>query len=100
MLAAWGQLQSQTLGDLTSPEAKAQILAITAPPGQQWTFQRCDGAAGSTYCSFASNDGDVVTLRITNTLLGAAHATTEAKYDPTVYATDAKEYVRAFIEGA
>jgi hypothetical protein len=97
-LAAWGALQVQTLSDLTTSEAQAQINALPIPPNQKWNFQTCDGAAGSTYCSFASNDGDVITLRMVNATLGKAHAVAEVKFDPTVYATDAKEYVRTFIE--
>ena len=98
LLTAWGQLQVSVLADLTTPAAQTEILAISAPPNQAWTFQRCDGAAGSSYCSFLSKDGDVITVRVINETLGKAHAVSEVKFDPTVYAADAKEYVRAFVE--
>ena len=97
-LAAWGGLQIQALADLMTPDAQTQLTSVPLPPNQKWNFQTCDGAAGSSYCSFASNDGDVITLRMVNTSLGKPHAVAEVKFDPTVYATDAKEYARAFIE--
>jgi hypothetical protein len=97
-LAAWAGIQIQTLSDLTTADAQTQLKSLPIPPNQQWNFQTCDGAAGSSYCSFASNDGDVITLRMVNTVLGKAHAVAEVKFDPTVYATDAKEYVQVFIE--
>ena len=97
-LAAWGAIQIQTLTDLTTPDAQNQLNALAIPPNQPWNFQTCDGAAGSVYCSFASNDGDVITLRMINTTLGKPHAVAEVKFDPTVYATDAVAYVKGFIE--
>jgi len=97
-LAAWGAIQIQTLADLTTPDAQNQLNAVAIPPNQPWNFVNCDGAAGSVYCSFASNDGDVITLRMINTTLGKPHAVAEVKFDPTVYATDAVGYVKAFIE--
>jgi hypothetical protein len=97
-LAAWGAIQIQTLSDLTTPDAQNQLNALAIPPNQPWNFVNCDGAAGSVYCRFASNDGDVITLRMLNTTLGKPHAVTEVKFDPTVYPTDAVSYVKAFIE--
>jgi hypothetical protein len=97
-LAAWGAIQIQTLSDLTTPDAQNQLNALAIPPNQPWNFVNCDGAAGSVYCSFASNDGDVITLRMINATLGKPHAVAEVKFDPTVYATDAVAYVKGFIE--
>jgi hypothetical protein len=97
-LTAWGAIDVQTLSDLTTADAQAQLNALVIPPNQPWNFQTCDGAAGSTYCAYASNDGDVITLRMVNSVLGKAHAVAEVKFDPTVYATDATGYVKEFIE--
>ena len=97
-LAAWGGIQIQALSDLTTTDAQNQLNALPIPPNQKWNFQTCDGAAGSVYCAFASNDGDVITLRMINSGLGKAHAVAEVRFDPTVYATDATEYVKAFLE--
>ncbi len=98
VLAAREQKQIEWLGDLTTPEVQEQIIEIPGPPNQDWTYQLCDGAAGSTYCAFINSDGDVMTLRITNALLGKAHAAVEVKLDPTVYSSDVIEYVKSFVE--
>lgn len=97
-LAAWSQLRTPALTDLTSPDALRQLQGVNSPPNQAWTFQSCDGAAGSTFCAFGSPDGDVLTVRLTNPLLGKAHAVVEVRFDPTTYATDPSDYVRTFVE--
>ena len=98
VLAAWKLKQISKLGDLTTALVQDQIISIPAPINHVWTYQGCDGAAGSSYCAFVNNDGDVITLRITNSLLGKAHAATEVKLDQTEYSSDAKQYVQAFVE--
>jgi hypothetical protein len=98
VLAAWKQKQIAKLGDLTTALVQDQIISIPGPPNQDWAYQRCDSAAGSTYCVFINADGDVITLRLTNTLLGKAHAATEVKLNQTEYSSDAKQYVQAFVE--
>ena len=75
-----------------------QILQTPGLPDQHWTYQRCDGAAGSSYCSFSNADGDVITLRMINQQVGAAHAASEMRFDRTAYPTDAVEYVKGFVE--
>ena len=98
VLAAWKQKLINKLGDLTTALVQDQIISIPGPPNQTWTYQRCDGAAGSSYCAFVNADGDVITLRISTALLGKAHAATEVKLDQTEYSSDAKQYVQAFVE--
>ena len=98
VLAAWKQHLINKIGDLTTAQVQDQIISIPGPPNQNWTYQRCDGTAGSSYCSFVNGDGDVITLRISSALLGKAHAATEVKLDQTEYSPDAKQYVQAFAE--
>ena len=98
VLAAWGQKQNTRLMDLTTAQVHEQIIEIPGPPNQQWGYVKCDGAAGSSYCSFVNADGDVITLRIVNQFLGGPHAATEVKLDQTEYLSNAKDYVKAFVE--
>jgi hypothetical protein len=98
VLAAWSQRQVTRLGDLTTSPVQSQILEFPGLPDQHWTYQRCDGAAGSSYCSFGNTDGDMITLRLVNQQVGTAHAATEVRFDRTVYANDAGEYVKGFVE--
>jgi hypothetical protein len=97
VVAAWVADQPRSLGALTSPAAQAQILALLPTVNDQWTFGRCDGTAGSSYCSFTNADGDVLTVRITHSLLSKAHAAIEASLDKTVYPNDGVSYVKAFV---
>ncbi|HEX6870136.1 MAG TPA: hypothetical protein VF163_03470 [Micromonosporaceae bacterium] len=98
VLAAWKQGNLSRLGALTTPEVQEQIIEIPGPPNQTWTYRNCDGAAGSSYCSFVNANGDVITLRISHSLLSKAHAAVEVRFDQTIYASDPVEYVNEFIK--
>ena len=50
VLAAWKQHLINKIGDLTTALVQDQIISIPGPPNQNWTYQRCDGTAGSSYC--------------------------------------------------
>jgi hypothetical protein len=97
VLTAWRKGRLPRLADLTTPQVNEQILEIPGPPNHQWTYRDCDGAAGSSYCRFVNAVGDTIRLRITNSQLGAAHATTEVALDPTTYPADGVAYVKAFV---
>ena len=58
---------------------------------------RCDGTAGSSYCTFLNDVGDEFTVRISHALLGQAHAGTDVKLDLTVYPKDGVLYVKEFV---
>jgi hypothetical protein len=97
VLLAWRTNQQTRLGDLVTSTVLSQLqTAGTVEPN--WAYVECQGAAGSSYCQFRNGDGDAVTLRMDNQLLGKAHATTEVKLDLTTYSNNAVEYVKAFIE--
>lgn len=98
ILTAWRLKQQSRLADLTTAQVEEQIIEIPGPPNQQWVYQTCDGAAGSSYCAFVNVEGDVITLRISNQFLGKPDAATEVKLDLTVYAPKATDYVKSFVE--
>ena len=97
LLQAWRLRQFSRVGDLAVPEVLSQLQ--TAPDIEtDWTFVKCEGAAGSSYCQYLNGDGDSATLRLSNQQLGKAHATTEVILDRTAYSNNAVEYVKAFVE--
>lgn len=98
VLAAWKQHQLEWLGDLTTPQVQEQIIEIPGPPNQSWTYHTCNGAAGSTFCEFFNANGDAIVLRVTNSLLGKAHAVAGVTFQPTTYPNNAEDYVKAFIK--
>jgi hypothetical protein len=97
VVAAWKQGKINVLGSLTTPGVQEQMLEIPEPLNDAWTFLRCDGTAGSSYCLFANADGDELTLRISHALLGQAHAAIEVKLDQTEYPDEGVAYVKEFV---
>ncbi len=97
VLLAWRSNQLTRLGDLVTSTVLSQLQS-TGAIEPNWAYLECQGAAGSSYCQFRNGDGDAVTVRLDNQLLGKAHATTEVKLDLTTYSNNAVEYVKAFIE--
>lgn len=94
---AWTQDQASTLATLTADGVKDEIVDLLASVNDQWTYLRCDGTAGSSYCSFTNADGDVFIVRISHSLLGKAHAAIEASLDETEYPMDGVAYVKEFV---
>jgi len=96
-LGAWSHDDANWLEALTAPATYDEILDLLEPVNEQWTFDRCEGAAGSSYCSFINADGDIFTLRIVNAMVGQAHAATDALIDETTYPGNALAYVKEFM---
>jgi hypothetical protein len=97
VLAAWRQHQIDWLGELTTAEVQSQIIEIPGPPDMNWTFVRCEGAAGSAYCRFANANGDAITMRVSTSLLAMAHAVVGVTFDATTFPSGGLEYAKAFI---
>jgi hypothetical protein len=60
---AWRQGSEAAMEILATPEAAAQSAAIEPP--SVIAFQQCEGAAGSVYCTWRVDDGEVV-VRVSN----------------------------------
>jgi hypothetical protein len=97
-MSAWTAHKDDRLSDLTSDDAGASIATVPGGVDAHWHYNNCQGAAGSTYCLYDNNNGDRVQLRIDNATVGHAHAVVEFKFDPTVYAAAADDYVNAFMQ--
>jgi hypothetical protein len=97
VLLAWRTNQQTRVTELVAPTVLSQLQTTTnAEPN--WVYASCQGTAGSTYCQFLNGDGDAITLRLENQLLGKPRAVTEVKLDLTMYSNNAVEYVKSFIE--
>jgi hypothetical protein len=78
---AWQSGDSATVIELSGP-ATAQLLLARSPGDDQWSdTPSCEGAAGSTYCTWTSG-GPSLQLRVLNEAAskGAAHAVSEAAF--------------------
>lgn len=98
VLEAWAGDSPSWLQALTTEAVYYGIVDLNASPYDDWSLLRCDGAAGSSHCSFTNPDGDLLTLRINNQLVGQAHAATDVTLHKTQFPNDSVEYVKAFIE--
>jgi hypothetical protein len=97
VLAAWKAKALQTLANLATAQVHEQIIEIPMPVNMNWHYSQCDGAAGSTYCTFFNDPGDKFVLKLTNALLGKPHAAVGVQLDQTEYPSSATAYVKAFI---
>ena len=69
VLLAWRTNQQTRVAELVAPTVLIQLQTTTnAEPN--WVYASCQGTAGSTYCQFLNGDGDAVTLRLDNQLVG------------------------------
>jgi hypothetical protein len=75
---AWGNGDLATLEELAAPPV-AGFLAARSPDDAEWESPECEGAAGSTYCTW-SIPWTQLTLRVANEAAsqGQPHAVTEA----------------------
>ncbi len=60
-----------------------------------WTFIECDGAAGSSFCTYRNGEGSDLILRVPN---AQPETVNEVRVDRTVFAPDADAYARHFVE--
>jgi hypothetical protein len=97
VLTAWVSDQPAALAALTAAAVDDQVIDLLSTVNDQWTFLRCDGTAGSSYCSFTNVDGDLLTLRVSHALLAKAHALIGVSLDKTEYPADGVTYVKEFV---
>ncbi|WP_162908188.1 hypothetical protein [Allorhizocola rhizosphaerae] len=83
-----GYVEDWLCGRRTLPEVPLDI-------DMTWTFVECDGAAGSSYCSYRNGEGSDLILRVPN---AQPETVTEVRVDRTTFAADADEYARQFVE--
>ncbi len=78
---AWSEGDSAAMGQLAP--ADVVDLALTEP-GAVWSSMACDGAAGSTFCTFTAFEGEVLlVVRVGNeaVLTGTGQAVAEVRFD-------------------
>jgi hypothetical protein len=96
-LDAYGKRSTVRLTDLTTAGSKAQFDDVH-PSNTHWHYHDCQGAAGSSYCTFDNDNGDRFQIQIDNAALGAPHAIINVVIDVTTYANNAHDYVSAFMQ--
>jgi hypothetical protein len=100
LLKAWSNKNYSRLDQLAVVSAVAQIkdsITYGGLPNTNWHYINCDGAAGTTHCTFRNDNGDETVIALNNSQIGHPTAVTEAPLDRTVYATSPGPYVANFI---
>lgn len=82
VVARWVAKDLDGLAELTTAQVHEQLIEIPGPLDMDWAFQMCDGTAGSSYCHFRNDPGDVLILRISHGKLEAAHGAVEVRLEP------------------
>lgn len=54
LVRAWGAGDRDRAAELATPETVDQLFGHADPGGDDWELFSCEGAAGSTYCTFTS----------------------------------------------
>jgi hypothetical protein len=101
LLRAWANKDYTRLGQLAAPSAVQQIkdsINFTGLPNSNWHYIRCEGAAGSQYCTFRNDNGDETVIRLISSQIGHPMAVTEAPLERTQFPTTAGAYIGAFMD--
>jgi len=81
LIRAWGRGDVTTVERLAEPGAAAVLADHSAQAGPEWSRLGCEGAAGSSYCTYEAPEGQLV-VRVGNEAAstGADHAVTEVDF--------------------
>lgn len=76
---AWTADDENMLARLLTEESLGTLRNITVDPGADWEFEGCEGASGSSYCTWTGPDGSL-SFRVGNraAAAGEEQAITEA----------------------
>src|SRR5439155_2520513 len=65
---------------------------------KHYSFYRCDGAAGSSICTFYNGVGDELVLRLSNVLVGQAHAVVDGQFHQITFPSDMQAYAQECLD--
>lgn len=97
-VTAWLNGDQARLDQLRDPGNQILHSVGLGDYDKHWMFQDCQGAAGSSYCTFFNGVGDVLVLQLSNPLLGGPHAITHGTFDPLTFPTDMKAYAQECLD--
>ncbi len=95
----WRNHDTTALGTLNAAsDTVFQTLNAGNYNTQFTTLYMCDGAAGSTYCTWYNAVGDLLRLQLRNDLIGQAHAIVGGTLIPITFPTDDKAYAQETLD--
>ena len=80
-VGAWAAGDQDSAGLFGTQEAVDAIFAYDSGGVGTWSVTGCEGAAGSTYCTFSAGGDPTIVVRVTNEAIsmGQQHAVTEVQ---------------------
>jgi len=96
ILKAWAGKNNTRLATLVDSNSVNQI-ATYGFPNSQWTYYTCIPDPTYNRCSYTNGSADVVTMSITNALLGKPKAGSTITYTHNGIPTNTSDYVAQFI---
>lgn len=98
-IAAWRSHDPGELGTLNAPsDTVFQTLNAGNYNPDFDTLYMCDGAAGSTYCTYYNAVGDSLRLQLRNDLVGHPHAIVGGAFTPITFPTDYQAYAKEALD--
>jgi hypothetical protein len=70
LFAAWQNGNRQAAAQVASPDAVTQMFAQSFSAQEPYTFNTCNPAAGSVFCTWTSQKGSTITMTVRNTTGG------------------------------
>jgi hypothetical protein len=95
---AWAGGDTTRLGQLTDPSATIFATLSAGDYNKVFAVYRCEGAAGSSYCTLYNLVGDTLILQLRNEYLGHAHAVIGGTWHPITFPTDLQAYAQEAID--
>ena len=63
-----------------TPAAVNEVFAESFSSGACWSFERCEGAAGHTFCSWKRSDGHELRIGVINAVEGPYYVADQAQF--------------------
>jgi hypothetical protein len=97
-LTAWATGDQARLDQLRDPAN--QVFQAISSPAYDHHFQlyQCQGAAGSSICAVFNSVGDELHLKLSNQLLGHAHAVVGGDFQPIAFPADMRAYAQEALD--
>jgi hypothetical protein len=93
-VGAWVAGDTGRLDQLRDPGAAIFTTLSSGNYDKHFTLYACQGAAGSSFCTFYNGVGDELVLRLVNQLLGQQHAVLDGQWHPITFPTDNQAYAQ------
>ena len=97
-VTAWTSGDTARVDQLRDPSVTVFATLSSGDYDKHFSLKDCQGAAGSSFCTFFNNVGDELVLRVRNELVGGPHAITEGQFHPITFPTDMQAYAQECLD--